>query len=103
VPSLFVTCRGCRFEFPSGLALTGPIDVLSVFGIRHQCPRCLSEAAYFTSEYHFVSGTEPAPGLSPFLAPRPTEPMGGLRHTFRSESTGRAPFGWLTSAWGVFQ
>ncbi|MFZ0830316.1 MAG: hypothetical protein WCB18_02455 [Thermoplasmata archaeon] len=98
MPSLFVTCHRCRFEFPTGIAITGPIGTLSVFGLRHRCPRCGSEGAYYTQEYHFPDGfrTPPGPGAptwyipSEFTPSRTARPEGG-----HSNGTARMPFGWL--------
>ncbi|MGC2290141.1 MAG: hypothetical protein WA688_09855 [Thermoplasmata archaeon] len=101
MPSLFVTCRRCRFEFPSGIALTGPLVTLSIFGLRHRCPRCRSEASYYTSEYHLPAGSDLPSGHAPtayYTSPgrlaAANLPLGDRP----SDGTARAPFGWLTGA-----
>jgi len=98
MPSLFVTCHRCRFEFPSGIALTGPLETLSVFGIRHRCPRCGSEAGYFTPEYHFPAHvqTPRGPAASTWYAATEFPPSSTASTApGRSDGTARMPFGWL--------
>jgi hypothetical protein len=98
VPSLFVTCRRCRAEFASGLARTGPLETLSVFGLRHRCPRCGAVGAYFTPEYHFADGVCFPRGPAPptWLAVAESQSPGESRSDpERSGTTARAPYGWL--------
>jgi len=91
LPSLFLTCRHCRSEFPSGIAVTAmteTTETVAMFGLRHRCPRCGTDAAYYTPDYHLPAATDwNAQNLAKAEEPRP-----GTR---RSDLMARAPFGWL--------
>lgn len=98
MPSLFVTCRRCRCDFPSGLAIMGPLRGVSVFGVRHRCPRCWSEASYFTPEYHLAPGEMPVTdsgGDDPDRPRAASVPRLRPPPVRRSDATGRHPFGSL--------
>lgn len=98
MPSLFVTCRRCGFDFPSGIALTASMQSLTIFGVRHRCPRCRREESYFTPEYHLATGTDLPEASPPLARSAPPARSVGMRATPSgppSERAVGAPFGWL--------
>ena len=98
MPALFVTCHRCHFEFPSGFALTGPLGTLSVFGVRHRCPRCGTEAGYYTPEYHLAADALPGTyhSAEDYRLSKGSgaadDPPSSAR---RSDLTARTPYGWI--------
>ena len=50
---LFLACKRCGREFPSGLGI--PVEMLAMItleGNRHQCPYCGSAESYDQADYH---------------------------------------------------
>jgi len=65
VPSLFVTCRRCQIDIPTGIAIAGALGTVSIYGVRHRCPRCQMDGTYYTPEYHLPAGSDERPPLAP--------------------------------------
>lgn len=57
VPTLFVKCRACGFDFPTGLgeSETSPKGLI-ISSLRLRCPKCRKEEAYTTKDFHIPAG-----------------------------------------------
>lgn len=50
---LFLKCKACGREFPSGIAMpVAMLAVVSLVGNVHQCTWCGATASYDTPDYH---------------------------------------------------
>ncbi len=57
MPTLFVKCRACGFDFPTGLgeSETGPKGLI-ISSLRLRCPKCRKEEEYTTKDFHIPAG-----------------------------------------------
>ncbi|MCI4357237.1 MAG: hypothetical protein L3K18_08910 [Thermoplasmata archaeon] len=67
MPSLFVKCRQCHEEFPSGIALADEAGLSGVTmnGLHHTCPKCGAVGEFFTADYFVPKGIEKVVGQPP--------------------------------------
>jgi len=54
MPPLYIKCKNCGFEFPSGIAMTPKsYESSSLVGNYHRCPKCGASNRYNKEDYFF--------------------------------------------------
>jgi hypothetical protein len=91
MPMLFVACRACHAEFPSGVAPTEETaGVVALMNVLAKCPRCGAVSAYNTHEFHFAG---PAPSGGVAVPPGNAEALDRSREDHSAAASMDAPVG----------
>ena len=94
MPMLFVQCRSCRTEFPSGVApVSGTPGGVELLNVLARCPKCGNVSGYNTMDFHFPGPVDAPTEGGVAVPPSATEALERSQQDHSPEASLDAPTG----------
>ena len=93
MPMLFVQCRSCRTEFPSGVAPTSGAGGVELINVLARCPKCGNVSGYNTMDFHFPGPVDAPTEGGVSVPPSATEALERSQQDHSAEASMDAPPG----------